>query len=139
MARIAALGVENRPQPVNASRRVVGGREFGIEHRIPGVKLTLLQRRERVPRVRRMSVVLDIRAQDDERSGERSEFQFGAGAATGVIEAMTDGSVEPLNCSTRSLLAGNSNSTILCGRGHSRDPEKSFDLMGESPSTTSSQ
>ncbi len=86
-----------------------------------------------------MSIVLGMGAQNDERTDEGREFQFDEGAATGVMEAITEASVEPLNCSTSSLLSGNSNTTILCGRAHSRDPEKSFDLIGASPSTTSIQ
>jgi hypothetical protein len=65
---------------------------------------------------------------DDENGGARGGSQFVDEAATGVIAITTDESVDPLNCSTRSLLAGNSNSTILCGRAHSRDPEKSLDF-----------
>ena len=111
VARVAALRVENRSEPINAPRRIVRRRKLRIEHRIPGIELRLLGCRELPPRVRQMSVVLDVGAQNNQRGGERDEFQFGAcaaeDAAAGVIEATTDRSVEPLNCSTRSLLAGN--------------------------------
>lgn len=139
MARITTLRVEDGPQPVDASCRLIGGCKLRVEDSVTGVELRLLTRGQRSPGERRMRIVLDVCAQDGERRGENERFQFGEAATTGVIEAITDGSVEPLNCSTRSLSAGSSNSTILCGRGQSRDPEKSFDLMGWSPSTTSTQ
>jgi len=66
MARVAALRVEDWPQPVNSTRRLVGRSPFSVEDGVPRVELGLLARRESAPRVRRMSIVLDARAQDNE-------------------------------------------------------------------------
>ena len=77
VARVATLRVENRSEPINAPRWIVRRRKLSIKHRVPGIELRLLRCRERPPRVRRMSIVLDVGAQSDQRGGKCGEFQFG--------------------------------------------------------------
>lgn len=45
---------------------MIGRREFRVEYRVPRVEPGLLGGGEVVPGMRRMSIVLDMRAQDDD-------------------------------------------------------------------------
>jgi hypothetical protein len=112
MAGVAALDVEYRTEPVDASGRRVRRHPLGVEDGVTQIELGLFTLRKGAPWMRWMRVLLNddpycpssvgpSRGCPDTRSNEtkgkeRDCFQC-ASTVTGVMATATEASVEPLN------------------------------------------